>query len=244
MTQRLRITYAKAGALQYVAHLDLMRLWERTFRRAGLPLAYSEGFSPHPRLSLGAPLSVGAAGERELLDVWMVRAVDSAAVSQALDAVLPDGMAVVAVAEIDPRAAAIQAVTRGAHYEVTLEPSGTDLSGGDPGALRERIAEFLALDSLDWEEQRGEKLKRYDIRAAVNGLTVREQRGRVVVAMDLGLNERATRRPLAVLAALGVTVLPLAVVRLALVLVEPDAGPTSAPERATGGAEPAAEGAA
>ncbi len=56
MPQRLRITYRKDGPAKYVAHLDLMRTWERAIRRATLPLAYSQGFSPHARIAMAAPL--------------------------------------------------------------------------------------------------------------------------------------------------------------------------------------------
>ena len=70
--QRLRVTYRKADALRYVGHLDLMRTWERSLRRARLPLAYTQGFSPHARLALGAPLAVGfrrRAGTARRMDV-------------------------------------------------------------------------------------------------------------------------------------------------------------------------------
>jgi radical SAM-linked protein len=57
--QRLRITFARGKELKYISHLDLMRLWQRALRRADIPLAYSQGFSPHPRLSIAAPLAIG-----------------------------------------------------------------------------------------------------------------------------------------------------------------------------------------
>ncbi len=67
--QRLRTSFSRGEELKFLSHLDLMRLWERAFRRAGISLASSEGFTPHPRISLAAPLSVGTTGQAELMDV-------------------------------------------------------------------------------------------------------------------------------------------------------------------------------
>ena len=90
----------------------------------------------------------------------------------------------------------------------------------DAGEIRGRIAELLALDALDWEEQRGEKTRRYDLRATVRDLAVREEGERVVLAMDLELNEQRTGRPTSLLAALAIEARPASVVRTALRLGE------------------------
>ena len=67
--QRLRVTFSRGEELKYLSHLDVMRLWERALRRADLPLAYSQGFSPHAKISIAAPLPLGVTGERELMDI-------------------------------------------------------------------------------------------------------------------------------------------------------------------------------
>ena len=74
--QRLHIRFAAEGPLKYVSHLDLMRVWERVCKRAGLPLATSHGFSPRPKIALAAPLAVGATSEAELLDLLLTARVD------------------------------------------------------------------------------------------------------------------------------------------------------------------------
>ena len=68
---RLRITFSKGDTLKYTSHLDLMRIWERSLRRAGAPLAYSSGFNPRPRLQLAAALPLGHTGEAEWLDALL-----------------------------------------------------------------------------------------------------------------------------------------------------------------------------
>ncbi|PIW40369.1 MAG: hypothetical protein COW22_02130, partial [Chloroflexi bacterium CG15_BIG_FIL_POST_REV_8_21_14_020_46_15] len=69
--QRLRVRFGRGEEVKFIAHLDIVRFWERAFRRAEIPLAYSQGFTPHPRISLAAPLPVGVTSEFELMDVWL-----------------------------------------------------------------------------------------------------------------------------------------------------------------------------
>ncbi|UCG84296.1 MAG: DUF2344 domain-containing protein, partial [Dehalococcoidia bacterium] len=71
--QRLRVTFSRSDSLKFISHLDMMRLWQRALRRADIPLAYSQGFSPHPRLSLAAPLAIGVTSSAELMDVFLQR---------------------------------------------------------------------------------------------------------------------------------------------------------------------------
>jgi radical SAM-linked protein len=73
--QRLRITFSQAGALRYVGHLDMVRTWERGLRRAGVPLAYSGGFNPGPRLYFASGLPLGATGRAEIVDVLLTEAM-------------------------------------------------------------------------------------------------------------------------------------------------------------------------
>lgn len=216
MTQRLRITYAKTGALAYVAHLDLVRAWERAFRRARLPLAYSQGFSPHARLSLGAPLPVGAEGAQELLDVWMDSPVVPTQAAEALRAVLPAGLTVITAAEIPEAWAALQAATTAATFRVSLDPAALDVA-----VLRARIAAFLALDTLPWADTRPGRARRYDLRAAVHALGIADDDGALTLEMTLALDATLTGRTDAVLAVLGVTEPPLRVIRTAMALAAP-----------------------
>ena len=206
--QRLRITYRKYGPAQYVAHLDVMRTWERALRRARLPLAYTQGFSPHARIALAAPLPVGTVGERELLDVWMSEPVAPAEASERLAAALPPGIEVVDLEEVGERLPSLQSAVRAARYEIAFDASAVDVD-----RLREAVQRLLALETLDWEEARGEseKLRRYDLRATVLDLAVRgpDPDGEVVLEMHLTLQDGATGRPASVLAALGVEAEPL-----------------------------------
>ncbi len=215
MPQRLRITFSKGGPARYIAHLDVMRTWERMIRRARLPLAYTQGFSPHARMALAAPLPVGISGERELIDVWMSEPVEPAQARARLEAALPPGLGVLAVEEVPERLPSLQSSLRSGSYEVRFEGGGVDAAW-----LRGRVRELLALETLDWEETRGEsgKVRRYDLRATVIDLGVQEDGQQVVLEMQLTLEGGKTGRPASVLAALGVEAEQPEVVRTALVV--------------------------
>ena len=69
--QRLRVSFGRGVPARFISHLDVMRCWERVFRRASIPVEYTQGFTPHPKIAVAAPLAVGFTGEAELMDVWL-----------------------------------------------------------------------------------------------------------------------------------------------------------------------------
>ena len=93
MPEKLRLRFSKTGRAVYLSHLDLMRTMQRAFLRAGYPLKYSEGFNPHPQISILLPLSVGCASVCELMDFQLVEDVDLAELPARLTAVMPEGIA-------------------------------------------------------------------------------------------------------------------------------------------------------
>lgn len=217
MTQRFRITFSKDGPLRWVAHLDMMRTWERTIRRATLPLAYTQGFSPHPRIAMAAPLPVGVSGTHELIDLWLDEALTPVEVAKRLSGALPPGLGIVSVEQVSDDLPSMQSTLLAAEYAVRFEAGAVDLD-----AVASAIEELLARESLDWEEQRGEKTRRYDMRATILGLTARtSEDGGAVIEMQLSLEEGRTGRPQQVLLALGVAAEPLEIVRESVELKEP-----------------------
>jgi radical SAM-linked protein len=228
MAQRLRLTFATGGPMRYVSHLDTMRTWERTIRRARLPLAYTQGFSPHPRIALAAPLPVGVEGERELMDLWLDEPVTPADAARALNDAAPPGLEVVAVEEVDERLPSLQSQLASARYRVGLASTGLADTGGD--GIAKRIEALLALDELDWEEQRGDKVRRYDLRATIIDLTLDEDGA--TVRMHLSLEEGRTGRPAQVLRALDLDGGVPEIVRTEVALRDPS---EAKPERAAAG---------
>ncbi len=192
--QRLRITYRVSGPQRYTSHLDQGRVWERAIRRAGLPLLYSAGFNPRPRIQIAAALPVGFAADGEWLDLWLGEPVDLQAAGKALAAALPDGLSLVALQEVDLAESALPNQVRGADYAVVVDTP-------EPSVEAERrVAELLAAASLP-RERRG---KPYDLRPLVEELRVSERgAGGVTLSMRLSAREGATGRPEEVLDALA-----------------------------------------
>ena len=214
--QRLRITFACDDAVKYISHLDLMRVWERVMRRAHVPVVYSQGFSPHPRIAMAAPLAVGVSSEAELLDVVLHARVRFDEISAAIEAQLPAGLRIVAVDELPMGLASLQSLTRTASYEVEVE------DGRAASEWQSAIDGLLAKQTLPWEHTRGEKLKRYDLRHLIHEIELRKiGDGRATLFMRLGNDEKGSGRPEQVARALGVSEEPLRMHRTALELEIP-----------------------
>src|SRR5512145_2496762 len=105
---RIRITFAKTTAMRYTGHLDLYRTWERTMRRARLPLAYTQGFRPHPRINLASALPLGFTGEREVVDIWLEQELPVDHIVEALQDASPPGLQVLEVESLDAKAPTLQ----------------------------------------------------------------------------------------------------------------------------------------
>ena len=97
--QHLVVRYAKRGKMRFASHRDVARAFERGVRRAGLPIAYSAGFTPHPKISYAGGAPTGVASEAEYLSLGLTDRQDKTQVCQRLDAALPDGIDVIDVTE-------------------------------------------------------------------------------------------------------------------------------------------------
>ena len=192
---RVRITFSKQGALRYTGNLDLHKLWERAARRAGLPLSYSQGFHPQPKISLAAALPLGFSSRAEIIDLRLHEDVALDDISARLKESLPTGIQVLKVESVDERAPALQTQILSATYEVRLtEP----VNGSE---LTRKVQEIMTAESLP-RERRG---KPYDLRPLIEMLSViTEANGEVWLRMTLATREGATGRPEETLDALGI----------------------------------------
>lgn len=188
---RIRITFTKQGALRYTGHLDLHRVWERAARRAELPLAYSQGFHPQPKMNMAAALPLGFSSRCEVLDMKLEHDVPLDELPARINATLPPGLQVVSVEQVDERAPALQTRVRSAEYEVTLtEPI-------EPSDLQRRLDSLTNSTGIS-RERRG---KIYDLRPLIEALSLLPD-GKIF--MRLAAREGATGRPEEVLDALGI----------------------------------------
>jgi radical SAM-linked protein len=191
--QRMRIVYAVSEAVKYISHLDLLRAWERALRRAGVPLAYSHGYNPHPRLVIAMPLPVGCTGAQEVVDAYLYEPMTPAALLKTLDRQMPEGIAVVAAREVDLRGAALPSVIEHAVYRIALD-------GVREADVERRAAELMGRQRLEVTFRR----RTYDLRPLVGSVHVAEEGGEVVLeAVLLRLPSGRIGRPDVLLEALG-----------------------------------------
>ncbi|MFN9934181.1 MAG: TIGR03936 family radical SAM-associated protein, partial [Cyanobacteriota bacterium] len=149
--QRLRFGFAKAGSLALISHLDTLRMLERALRRTGLPVSYTGGFHPLPRLQLALPLPLGVEGHGEWFDLEFVAPVKASEAMERLQLELPEGFHLHSVAEVPVSGPSLSQELAEAHWRFTLHtPAGHP--GPDPGAWRAAIADLLATDPLPWHD--------------------------------------------------------------------------------------------
>jgi radical SAM-linked protein len=159
----LRVHYAKRGRLRFTSHRDFSRAFERALVRARIPMAYSSGFSPHPRISYAGASPTGAASEAEYLEIGLAETVDPQWLAAELDAALPEGLDVVRVVVAGPGSLADR--LEASRWQIDLDAPATDVAL----AL---VESFLARESVPVERMTKKGLRTFDTRAAVLALTV------------------------------------------------------------------------
>jgi radical SAM-linked protein len=197
--QRLRVTFSQSGALRYVGHLDVVRTWERGLRRAGVPLAYSGGFNPGPRLYFASGLPLGATGRAEIVDALLTAAMTPDAFLAAVGTHLPAGLALIGAEEAPLKTPALQGLLRASVWQADVE------SDEAPAALAGRIDALLAQQAIPAHKRRKGRDASYDLRPLVLDLSYASQPepGWHRLSMTLRSEPSATGRADAVLAALG-----------------------------------------
>jgi radical SAM-linked protein len=196
--QRLRVTFAKGPRLKYISHLDLVLAWERALRRAGVPLAYSQGFHPQARLQLASGLPLGYTGTAEMMDVILDEPLSPVDFIANVRPVLPEGLTVTAVEEVAVKSPSLQSALRQAEYRVVVE---TSLPADE---LAIRLAGLLAADRLEQQRVRKQQVETFDLRPLVADVQLEAVGGgQAVLWMRLSAGQRGNVRPDAVLSALG-----------------------------------------
>ncbi|MGE5137079.1 MAG: TIGR03936 family radical SAM-associated protein [Gemmatimonadota bacterium] len=157
-TQRLIVRYAKRGRLRFASHRDIARAVERGVRKAGLPIALSAGFTPHPKISYAGAAPTGTASEAEYLELSLTEHRDASDVRVLLDAALPDGIDVIDV--LDGPVPLADLPLEASEWEVVLP-------GVQPAEAARAVSEFLALTTAEVERLTNKGRRRVDARAAV-----------------------------------------------------------------------------
>ena len=199
----VRLQYTKLGKVRWISHRDVARALERAFRVAALPLAFTEGFSPRPKVSFGLALSTGHESEAEYVDLVFAREVELAALPQQLTAALPEGIAVTGVVALADRAPALQEAVTCVEWRVDV--ANADLTEVDPARLRERVAAALLLPALETTKRRKGRDVVEDVRPVIRRISVCDElstAGSAVVEMEMSTQPRGAK-PGEALAAIG-----------------------------------------
>lgn len=162
--QRLRLRYAKRGRLRFLSHRDIARAFERALRRAEVPMAYSSGFSPHPKVSWVGAAPTGVASEAEYVEIGLSRVVDPEALRAALDGSLPDGLDVLEAVEAP--------VGTSLPDRVVASRWVLELPGVDVQVARSAVARFLAAETVEVERLTKDGRRVFDARGPVVRLDV------------------------------------------------------------------------
>ena len=159
---KLRLRFRKTGRAVYISHLDLMQTMQRAFFRAECPLRYSEGFNPHPLISIALPLSVGTASECEIMDFRLREDVDLAALPARLTAVLPEGIEVLEAYEFTRKAAELK----------WLRVRGVlEYDARDAAAMAEALTDFYARNEIVITKKTKRGMGEPDIRPAIREIS-------------------------------------------------------------------------
>lgn len=188
---RIRVEYSRGEAVRYLSHLDQIRLWERAFRRAGIPVAYSKGFNPHPQIAFGAPLAVGVTSDQEYVDVSLEGDMEPEQLLIRLARQMPKGMSLRQAVPLENGAPSLMAVIRRAGYRVRI-PLAQEISADQLGEL---VRHFLEQSQIRVSRQgkKGRVIK--EIREGIFRLDGTVIPGGVQLQMELKHDNQGSVRP-------------------------------------------------
>jgi len=193
MYEKLRLRFAKEGRAIYISHLDLMRTMQRTFQRAGLALKYSEGFNPHPILSILLPLSVGVHSGCELMDFQLTGEADLAAMPEKLTAAMPEGIRAL---EVYPEGRKVKELK-------WLRVSGSlEYDASDPQTMRDGLQAFFARESIVIRKKTKRGEGESDIAPAIRSIGFQAEERRVALSAVISAQD-PTLNPDLLVSALG-----------------------------------------
>lgn len=208
---RYRIVYARGEELRYVGHLDMQTVWERTLRRARVPIAFSQGFNPRPRFHIAAALPLGFTSRCEIADLWLIEEMPITNLLERLQKASPPGLSIQSIMEVPLDMPALQTQVLQAEYRVDFF---NDIPLDD---LQQKVQGILSQASLSrvWRN------KSYDLRPLIYAIEIippSSSKPFPSLRMLLSAREGATGRPEEVLSTLGIDATEVRVERTRLLL--------------------------
>ena len=170
---KIRIKYAKTGVLRFIGHLDVMRYFQKAIRRAGLDVAYSQGYSPHQLITFAAPLGLGVTSEGEYFDAEMNTITSSADMVERLNQTMVSGMEIKDIVALREGAKTAMAVVAASDYLVKIREGYLEEAGGT-SAFLSKVKEFYAQDTIEVVKVSKTKETKLDIKPFIYDIHVQE----------------------------------------------------------------------
>ena len=196
---RIRIAFTKKDEAKYIAHLDLIRLFDRALRRASIRMAYSEGFNPHPKISFASALAVGVEGEREYVDLELKTENDLAEVLTDLQKQLPLGILILEGQRVQPGAKALMSAINAASYRIYFPV----ISPIQEQRLQEAIHSWLNREHVMFTRSNKKGPTEKDIRPWVKNMSGSVGMDEMILELDIEMGSQGTVRPEEVVASLA-----------------------------------------
>ncbi len=211
--ERIRITFEKTGAMRYTSHLDMQKVWIRALLRAKLPLAYTQGFHPTPKVAYAWPLPLGWGTEGELMDIWLddpeEKEVEADSFIRDVNIAMPAGLRILSIEKLPYSDPALTIVIKSAVYQIIFP----DLQNVED--LKEKIAELMSHKTIE-RERRG---KIYDMKPLIEDwLCGTGDNGEVFMKVQMAARDSAMGRPDELAAALGFDPFAVNITRLKYIL--------------------------
>lgn len=205
MVSKYKIMFAKTGMSRFTSHLDLSKLFERALRRADIPIAFSQGFNPHPKMSVAVPLAVGVAGERELLEVELKEEMEPQEITRRLNEKLPAGVKVLNVKKTEKQKKSLMAMVQQADYRLECMVT-EDLEQSE---VEQVVSDLLKCSSIVVQRKTKGKVKESDIRSGIHFLEGKVDSGVVTFNARLNTGSGGNVRPEEILIQLKEAGLPI-----------------------------------
>lgn len=177
---KVRLKFSKTGPLRFIGHLDLMRTFQKIFRRANLPIAYSEGYNPHQIFSIAAPLALGVTSHAEYMDLKLTKEMECDAIVHSINAVCPNGIKIIKATIMNDKEPAAMASVDAAKY--TIEQKERTIT-------QDSVENFLEQDEIMVEKKSKKgRLRNIDIKPGIIYMTVEDSIIQLTVATGSQLN--------------------------------------------------------
>lgn len=194
---KVRIKFSKHGALKFIGHLDIMRYFQKVFRRSGIDIAYTEGFSPHPVMSFAAPLGVGLESDGEYLDVELNAMESNEDIRARMNEQMAEGMEVLSVTVLPEKSGSAMAAVAAAGYYISFR---NDFE--PPQGWRKAIEEFLGQDRIMVEKQTKKSVLEIDLKPAIYDFRVSSYQGKNCLYLMVDASSSGNIKPAMVMEAL------------------------------------------